>query len=296
MTCCVERNLIETVQGLVCDMCGICDTQVHFGAHVFKTTDKQHHSYTVQNPEDQNKAMPLGTMIYGKKRQYNHASNEQIQNWMNRLTLENKLAFYNVSEKFISETLVEFNQINRTSFDPKKRKNSFKGRKKEGLIAVCLFMTFRRNHVERSMQAICEMTGVRKCDFSRSLKQYLEIKCKLENLTNYTSMIVCNENQLCESICNKFDLSFKSAKIIYALYKAYNSLKCSYRHTTMTKMYAMVYYFCLESGNNAVYSLDELHFVLGEQTDVALSTIDKVLVEIKVNKLVFLKTFNKTVF
>ena len=275
--CCENSNLVDETSGTVCHNCGYVipkSLSLSLGKEFYKTRDKGQHGHVdvLLSGHKRN----LGTCIQPTFKHktlcrtfiQNSSDNQYQQNYLNKKNLE--LLLPNVPEKFILKTTDEFNSLNLYK-EENEEKNSYKGNRKRGLQAVCLYFAYHFFGEFIQKQDICKQLGIDSSVFSNGRKLYLELKRKNGNLRNYTSIVGQDDpSTVCHSVCVTCDIHPKDESIILLCFTSILKYKICPRNTSRSILYSVVYYYLLETNNQ-----DKIPFII-EHGHIAVSTMKKI--------------------
>lgn len=278
--CCDAFEPINEGYGTVCINCGkIVPKSISFGKDIYMSRDKGQHGHVDVLLNGYNRT--LGTSIKGsfKHKQLvrrfleSSSDNKNHQNYLNKRTLESLLP--NVPEKFINKTTDEFNSLNLFK-ENKNEKNSFKGNRKKGLQAVCLYFSYQFFGEFIQKQDICEQLNIKPDVFSNGKKLYFELKRKNNKLRSYTKIVDEEDlNTVCHSVCVTCGIHQQHEHIILLCFTTILKYGICPRHTNRSVLYAVVYYFLKDTDR-----IDKIKHV-EKNGFIAISTMKKIYKLIK---------------
>lgn len=283
MTCCDSPDVVEASGSHVCCNCGLVyqEDRVFSDPPEFQLRERQCASYS-DNSFVSGYGSQLGTDIghskdprhSGIKRRntYQTNNNSQTQNYQNSLYLRNLVSKSNVPEAIIIDTIDEFNRLNYCTQNGKK--NSFKGNKKHGLRAVCLFYAFQRHGIVRQVKEIENMLELKEGVFNSSHKEYKELTRKIRGDRSYSGFQFKHDiTNLCHSICITCGVPPRFEKLVLAIYKSVERYKLCKRNTVNSVLYGIVFYFFTETRVDATQVIDNGY--------IAEATMKRISKEIK---------------
>lgn len=211
---CCPNKYISIIEGFyVCINCGIVNKGLIFDDNKFGLENGKDNIYLRGTPSNlySNK---LGSVISG------NSKIAQINNWES-MTYEDKvlwevskdlnLKIGNLSQIIIKDTLQMYKAIYKNT-------SIYRGNNKKGFIAACLYISSKKNNLNKTPKQICDIMEINITVFNKCLRLYKENTEQNEE----TSGII-NSNMFVDNFCVNIDLSYKIKNLIVSICDAVDS-------------------------------------------------------------------------
>jgi transcription initiation factor TFIIIB Brf1 subunit/transcription initiation factor TFIIB len=240
-TCCLKQSIILEKEGYVCENCGVCVP----GVYIAEQKPFKNLSYSPHPNSRVIHSNNIGTRIDGPLTKLSiYSRNMSINSKEYTFELlcrevKNRLEEH-TANGIIERCLRNFHSINYKN--SRTTRNSFKGRIKNGLIAVCLFFAFKESGVERNFLHICRWMGIDKKTFAKCFKMYINLIRDRDSKNDFEDFDSINISAVIESQCGQFDLEYKYIRLCIKIYDAVTALKILKNKTPYTKVNCVIYY------------------------------------------------------
>lgn len=181
---CKTHNWMEDTTGSFCIVCGVCKKQITSTL------------CTYQPPKTN---ISNGPTVY-----LTGIDNDKLQRIQNKMSSNRENAFRNlisdfmekcetksISKRIVDDAVNRFKVVNYSN----KSCSSHKGKKKDALLGVCLYMAFRACQHDTPQHFIQDLLGIRKNYFTKATKRYYQVM--------YQEYVIdpCNETRLVDFFC-----------------------------------------------------------------------------------------------
>lgn len=240
--CCSAPTLVNEKSDQVCRNCGVVSEDAYILPVQFNTVGYMKHPNA--NTFHSNN---LFTRIAGKSTRmmtyHRNSSGNSRDYCLEKLcqVVKNKLGVHNVPECIVDACLYEFREVNTTTSIG--RRNSFKGRVKDGLIATCLFQAYREQGCERNWKVLCHWLGLNTKDFSRCFEKYIELKLDILNTNNVLEIVrPFDPNAVIQTQCNLMGIPLDPQYLVMRLHLSVKRSGMLETHTPYTVIDSLIYY------------------------------------------------------
>lgn len=209
--CCDNPEIME-LEAVICINCGLVhdkllwDNNVNFND---KEDNQVRSSYEVAGMQNYG----LSTTMKGNQRLNRLNKHNYFVSHKQRIVYElyqQISAFENIPEKYINQAIQLF--VNLTNLDnyhvKDAKRNIFKGQRRKGMIAVCIWLSFDYFQTPRNLEDICKLLEITKKIFYKELGRYNEIM-KTSHNSIYT------EDSIRNGYLNKLNIEYSLGKLIY---------------------------------------------------------------------------------
>lgn len=259
---CCEFPKLEEHDYLICVNCGKIKDK-------FICTDKEYQNYKKSNGESNNdktrctsstndlQEYNLGTIIKNgnlKLMKNHNKSKNNIQTHRQKVIQDTFNMYSNTAnssvEKIIVNLAVEiFVNICNIKKDSKRKEklNIFKGKRRIGMQAVCLWLAYKQNNTDKSPEDISKMFNIsEKCFYKELLRYEVISKEKVSQTKNENSF-----DNLIRNYSNSLGIPFKIGTLIIEICKTTFELKIIENIKPKTLICTVIYFVLLELGGNS---------------------------------------------